>query len=64
MVLNRGSTEWGSTVVTNELPYLLLLCVVNCWPSENNGKCDVNIEYELLQDYLELSDVTISIPVP
>lgn len=37
---------------------------VNCWPSENDGQCDVNIEYELLQESLELNDVVISIPVP
>lgn len=37
---------------------------INCWPSENDGQCDVNIEYELLQDNLELNDVVISIPVP
>ena len=37
---------------------------VNCWPSENDGQCDVNIEYELLQENLELNDVVISIPVP
>lgn len=37
---------------------------INCWPSENAGKCDVSIEYELLQEALELSDVVISIPVP
>ena len=38
---------------------------VNCWPSENNsGGCDVNIEYELEDDSLELRDVEITIPVP
>ena len=37
---------------------------VNCWPSENAGKCEVNIEYELLQSELELIDVIISIPCP
>ncbi|XP_031549783.1 coatomer subunit delta-like [Actinia tenebrosa] len=37
---------------------------INCWPSENDGQCEVNIEYELLQDNLELKDVVISIPVP
>jgi hypothetical protein len=38
---------------------------VNCWPSDNgqNG-CDVNIEYELEQDQLELNDVVITIPIP
>lgn len=43
-----------------------LLCayLVNCWPSENDGQCDVNIEYELQQEEMELKDVTITIPVP
>ena len=29
-----------------------------------NGSCDVNVKYELLQTYLELQEVTISIPLP
>lgn len=37
---------------------------INCWPSDNDGQCDVNIEYELQEDDLELNDVTISVPVP
>ncbi|GAB6018804.1 Coatomer subunit delta [Chamberlinius hualienensis] len=38
---------------------------INCWPSENGqGGCDVNIEYELEQDRMELNDVAISIPLP
>ncbi|OXA60681.1 coatomer subunit delta [Folsomia candida] len=38
---------------------------INCWPSENgSGGCDVNIEYELQNEDLELNDVTIIIPVP
>lgn len=38
---------------------------VNCWPSEGpGGSCDVNIEYELEQDHLELADVNITIPLP
>ncbi|CAL8099839.1 unnamed protein product [Orchesella dallaii] len=38
---------------------------INCWPSENgSGGCDVNIEYELLIDDVELQDVVITIPVP
>ena len=39
--------------------------LVNCWPNEDgDGGCDVNIEYELQAEDLELIDVTISIPVP
>lgn len=43
-----------------------LLCFsVNCWPNENgDGSCDVNIEYELQVDGLELADVCVSIPLP
>ncbi|XP_071844077.1 coatomer subunit delta-like [Apostichopus japonicus] len=38
---------------------------INCWPSENNdGGCDVNIEYELQLEDMELQDVSITIPVP
>ncbi|KAJ3294480.1 Coatomer subunit delta [Rhizoclosmatium sp. JEL0117] len=38
---------------------------INCWPSPSgSGSCDVNIEYELQVDRLELRDVTISIPYP
>ena len=37
---------------------------INCWPSENDGRCDVNIEYELVQEHMELREVTISIPCP
>lgn len=38
---------------------------INCWPSDNGaGGCDVNIEYELENPELELSDVVISIPIP
>lgn len=42
-----------------------VLVSVNCWPSENGqGGCDVNIEYELEQENLELKDVVITIPIP
>ena len=38
---------------------------INCWPNETgSGSCDVNIEYELQSEELELQDVTISIPTP
>ncbi|XP_055374809.1 coatomer subunit delta [Condylostylus longicornis] len=38
---------------------------INCWPSENgDGGCDVNIEYELECQRLELQDVCITIPLP
>ncbi|KAL1930083.1 hypothetical protein VTP01DRAFT_1237 [Rhizomucor pusillus] len=38
---------------------------INCWPSPaGDGTCDVNIEYELEAEHLELRDVIISIPLP
>jgi len=37
---------------------------INCWPNETGSGCDVNIEYELEQDDMELNDVTICIPLP
>uniref|UniRef100_A0A8D3C029 Coatomer subunit delta n=1 Tax=Scophthalmus maximus TaxID=52904 RepID=A0A8D3C029_SCOMX len=42
----------------------LIPLTINCWPSESGTGCDVNIEYELQDDSLELNDVVISIPVP
>lgn len=37
---------------------------INCWPTENkNGACDVNIDYELQDDNLELINVVIVIPL-
>lgn len=37
---------------------------INCWPNESGNGCDVNIEYELEREELELHDVVISISVP
>ncbi|KAJ1189947.1 hypothetical protein NDU88_006688 [Pleurodeles waltl] len=37
---------------------------INCWPSESGNGCDVNIEYELQEENLELNDVVITIPLP
>ncbi|KAJ7990448.1 hypothetical protein DPEC_G00300420 [Dallia pectoralis] len=37
---------------------------INCWPSEGANGCDVNIEYELQEEGLELNDVVIAIPTP
>ncbi|KAJ4935965.1 hypothetical protein JOQ06_017490 [Pogonophryne albipinna] len=42
----------------------LIPLTINCWPSESATGCDVNIEYELQEESLELNDVVISIPVP
>jgi len=38
---------------------------INCWPSENDsGGIDVNIEYELEKEDMELNQVLIIIPLP
>ncbi|TFK56783.1 hypothetical protein OE88DRAFT_1650241 [Heliocybe sulcata] len=38
---------------------------INCWPTPNNdGTCDVNIEYELENENITLYDVVVSIPLP
>ncbi|XP_055298175.1 coatomer subunit delta [Sitodiplosis mosellana] len=38
---------------------------INCWPSQNpEGGCDVNIEYELEHQQLQLQDLSLSIPLP
>ncbi|KAL4647522.1 coatomer subunit delta [Arapaima gigas] len=42
----------------------LVPLTINCWPSESGNGCDVNIEYELQEEGLELNDVVITIPVP
>ncbi|XP_030648252.1 archain 1a [Chanos chanos] len=42
----------------------LIPLTINCWPSESSTGCDVNIEYELQEEALELNDVIISIPLP
>ncbi|KAF9509992.1 hypothetical protein BS47DRAFT_1377504 [Hydnum rufescens UP504] len=38
---------------------------INCWPSvTGEGTCDVNIEYELENDSMDLINLAISIPLP
>ncbi|KAJ3220352.1 Coatomer subunit delta [Dinochytrium kinnereticum] len=38
---------------------------VNCWPSPSgSGSCDVNIEYDLQSDRIDLREVSIIIPYP
>lgn len=38
---------------------------INCWPTINaDGSADVNIDYELLAEDLELHDVVFSVPLP
>ena len=63
-----GVVSWLHCVFVscdNQCNVWLFACViVNCWPSESGGKCEVNIEYELQQEDMELQDVQITIPVP
>lgn len=37
---------------------------MNCWASENPNGCDVNIEYSLQRDDMQLDNVHIVIPLP
>ena len=39
--------------------YHIFFIAVNCWPNESGNGCDVNIEYELEREELELSIITI-----
>ena len=49
--------------INNNILTIDLSFSVNCWPSDNGqGGCDVNIEYELQNDDVELNDVVITIP--
>jgi len=56
-----GVLKWRfQTTDEAQIPF-----TINCWPSENgSGGCDVNIEYELQNEDLELLDVIVSIPIP
>ncbi|CDW54553.1 coatomer subunit delta [Trichuris trichiura] len=38
--------------------------LVNCWPSDGRKGCDVNIEYTLDNERLQLEDVCITVPLP
>lgn len=42
---------------------MLLLDVVNCWPSVSGNETYVNIEYEA-SEMFDLHNVVISIPLP
>ncbi|KFD57807.1 hypothetical protein M514_01477 [Trichuris suis] len=37
---------------------------INCWPSDGRKGCDVNIEYTLDNERLQLEDVCITVPLP
>ncbi|XP_041426624.1 coatomer subunit delta-like [Xenopus laevis] len=55
-----GVLKWR--LQTTEESFIPL--TINCWPSESGNGCDVNIEYELQEERLELNDVVITIPLP
>ena len=40
------------------------MLAVNCWPTANGTSSDVNIDFELQDQSLELHDVRIRIPLP
>lgn len=55
-----GVLKWRfQTQEESEIPL-----TINCWPSETKNGCDVSIEYELQKTHLELSNVTIVVPLP
>lgn len=55
----------GTSTENLECERPLIKLTVNIWPTQNNnGTCDVNVEYELENAKLSLHDVTISIPLP
>ena len=65
MSLLFTSPQRRAANVSHDICFDLSFLTVNCWPNEDGrGGCDVNIEYELQIDDMELIDVTISIPVP
>lgn len=58
---------FANGVLVTIITYLhacLIFLLVNCWPNEVGNKCDVNIEYELEREDMELNDVVITIPMP
>lgn len=55
-----GILKWR--LQTKEEDFIPL--TINCWPNQNGDECEVTIEYELQLSDLELSDVTIAIPLP
>eukprot|EP00038_Savillea_parva_P007753 m.172326 g.172326 ORF g.172326 m.172326 type:complete len:534 (-) comp13505_c0_seq1:309-1910(-) len=49
-----------TTAEADEIPF-----TINCWPNLNrDGTCNVNVEYELVDENLPLEDVAIAIPTP
>jgi len=42
----------------------LVPLTINCWPSESSNGCEVNMEYTLEAEDLELTDVVFFIPLP
>ncbi|CAK9303918.1 unnamed protein product [Gordionus sp. m RMFG-2023] len=61
--MDVGVVKWHLSNFQNQTQFLPLL--VTCWPSEgSDGGCEVNIEFTLNKDDLELKDVSIQIPLP
>eukprot|EP00912_Choanoflagellata_sp_UC4_P001565 UC4_evm6s991 len=55
-----GVVKWRFTTADDEKIPL----AINCWPTLGKEGAEVNIDYELQQMDLELTDVVISIPLP
>lgn len=55
-----GVLKWRyATAEENDLPIS-----VTCWPTPGDEMLTCNLEYELLQEQLELQNVTICVPIP
>lgn len=64
-ILSFASTFEKWTNLIRVFSFHFICSTVNCWPSQNGeGGCDVNIEYELEHQQLELQDLKLSIPLP
>lgn len=65
LLFHQNNVHVHAVILQSRLIFLSPpLFAVNCWPSESGSTCDVNIEYELQEESLELNDVVISIPIP
>jgi hypothetical protein len=54
---------WCSLIFFLMSMSLVVIFIVNCWPSVSRNETVVNIEYEALKS-LELKNVIVSIPLP
>lgn len=53
-----GILRWSRPLTEDECPLS-----INCWPDDQGGSFDVNVEYELKNEAFELRNVNIVIPL-